>query len=212
MSFNVLSIDIDWCQSHFHIEQLNKVFYEQSVNAKRIVFSQHHHQIVPEIIHEDNIVLHNIDHHHDIQYDDWQMSDIEQGKSTHGCWVGNMLWFNKIKEYVWYNNMNSHIEYTKHVDLLFKNKVVPFSIERHLDRVSSLTDSYDLLFVCLSPEYSANLGMNQGHQGSLLYQCYLDACKTLYNSKTTETRLVSDMRNTPIYITAVPEGSGWMTT
>ena len=78
MNFNVLSIDIDWCQSHFHIEQMNKVFYENMCTAKRIVFSHHHHQIVPEIIHEDNIVLHNIDHHHDIQYDDWQVNDIEK--------------------------------------------------------------------------------------------------------------------------------------
>jgi|TARA_R110002073_G_scaffold319026_1_gene493483 hypothetical protein len=211
MNFNVLSIDIDWCQSHFHIEQMNKVFYENMCTAKRIVFSHHHHQIVPEIIHEDNIVLHNIDHHHDIQYDDWQVDDIEKGKSTHGCWVGNMIQLDKIKEYVWYNNINSHTEYTTYVDDMFRKTLLPFSIERHLDRISDI-NSYDLLFICLSPEYSASATMYQGHQGALLYQCYLDACKSLHNSKTTETRLVSDMRNTPIYITRNPEGSGWMTT
>ena len=37
--------------------------------------------IVKELINHNNIVLHNIDHHHDICYKDWQIPDIKKGCS-----------------------------------------------------------------------------------------------------------------------------------
>ena len=64
--YNVLTIDLDWLQSHFHLKKLNELFYDKVKNAKKIVFSKHHHMIVKELINQNNIVLHNIDHHHDI--------------------------------------------------------------------------------------------------------------------------------------------------
>ena len=81
MNYNVLSIDIDWCQSHFHWEKLNKVFYDNVGKVKKIAFGKHHHQIIPHIIKENNIVLHNIDHHHDIQYEDCLVDFIGNNKT-----------------------------------------------------------------------------------------------------------------------------------
>ena len=75
-TYNVLSIDLDWCQSHFHLKQLNRLFYSKIDKAKKIVFGRHHHQIMFDLMNRENIVLHNIDHHHDVQYEDFQIPDI----------------------------------------------------------------------------------------------------------------------------------------
>ena len=37
--YNVLSIDIDWCQSHFHLNKLNRLFYDKIDKAKKIVLA-----------------------------------------------------------------------------------------------------------------------------------------------------------------------------
>ena len=96
-TYNVLSIDLDWCQSHFHLKQLNRLFYSKIDKAKKIVFGRHHHQIMFDLMNRENIVLHNIDHHHDVQYEDFQIPDIvDNGISTHGCWVGNLIHLGKI--------------------------------------------------------------------------------------------------------------------
>ena len=48
--YNVLTIDLDWLQSHFHLKKLNELFFDKVRNAKKIVFSKHHHMIVKELI------------------------------------------------------------------------------------------------------------------------------------------------------------------
>ena len=141
--FNVLSIDIDWCQSHFHLNKLNRLFYDKIGKAKKIVFAKHHHQIIPEVVNENNIILHNIDHHHDIQYEEWQIPDIENGKATHGCWVGNLMDFNKIKEYYWYNNLDSNMNFTDYVSRFVVTTNLPFFIEEELSKAEEI-ESYDL--------------------------------------------------------------------
>ena len=65
--------------------------------------------IVKELINHNNIVLHNIDHHHDICYKDWQVSDIKRGRVTHACWVGNLLFERRLSKYYWYKNDNSKV-------------------------------------------------------------------------------------------------------
>ena len=190
--FNVLSIDIDWCQSHFHLNKLNRLFYDKIGKAKKIVFAKHHHQIIPEVVNENNIILHNIDHHHDIQYEEWQIPDIENGKATHGCWVGNLMDFNKIKEYYWYNNLDSNMNFTDYVSRFVVSTNLPFFIEEELSKAEEI-ESYDLIFVCHSPDYVTS-------SWGVLYQSYFDCCKALYNSKTTTQKLIPDMRNTPIHM------------
>jgi hypothetical protein len=191
MNYNVLSIDIDWCQSHFHLNKLNQLFYDKIGKAKKIAFGKHHHQIIPHIIKENNIVLHNIDHHHDIQYVPWQIEEIESGKVTDGDWVGHLIYLNKLKEYYWYGNLDSDMVFTEYV---YKGFTLPFSIEEELSKAEEI-ESYDLIFVCHSPDYLAD-----NWQWGVLYQTYLASCKSLYNSKTTMQKLIPDMRNTPIYI------------
>jgi hypothetical protein len=192
--YNVLSIDIDWCQSHFHLNKLNRLFYDKIDKAKKIVFAKHHHQIIPEIANESNIILHNIDHHHDIQFEEWQIPQIQNGIATHGCWIGNLIQYGKIKKYYWYKNLDSSVDFTDFVSQSVVNNKLAFSIEDELTEAEKI-ESYDLIFVCHSPEYI------RSEVWSALYRSYFDCCMALYNSKTTTNKLEIDMKNTPIFMT-----------
>tara|TARA_B100000287_G_C20482892_1_gene721865 strand:+ start:45 stop:659 length:615 start_codon:yes stop_codon:yes gene_type:complete len=198
---NVLSIDLDWLQypSRYQLEKLNRLFFTKVGRAKKIVFARNHHSIIMDLINENNITLHNIDHHHDIQYVDWQQADIEQGKVTHGCWVGNLLFEGRLKEYYWYNNLNSHLLTPLGEDgqtkgfseeiLLRRN--THFSIEDDLEKAWLIND-YDLVFVCLSPEYL-------DVQWRCMYETYFHYCDVKHKEKT-EKRTGLDLPNQPITI------------
>ena len=191
--YNVLTIDLDWLQSHFHLKKLNELFYSKVKNAKKIVFSKHHHMIVKELINHNNIVLHNIDHHHDICYKDWQVSDIKRGRVTHGCWVGNLIFERRLKKYYWYKNGNSDVLSVDNFGgNLMMDTDLPFYVEEELHEAEYISN-YDLIFVCSSPEY-----MNE--QYSIVYDMYKDMCKDLYKAKTKETRLTPDLPDFPLFI------------
>ena len=73
------------------------------------------------------------------------------------------------------------------------NNKLAFSIEDELTEAEEI-ESYDLIFVCHSPEYISPLW-------SVLYRSYFDCCMALYNSKTTTNKFEIDMKNTPIFMT-----------
>lgn len=191
--YKVLTIDLDWLQSHFHLKKLNDLFFNKIKDAKKIVFSKHHHMVVSELINQNNIILHNIDHHHDICYKDWQVGDIKRGRVTHGCWVGNLLFERKLLKYYWYKNFNSN---TLSIDNFGGNLMMdvdlPFYIEEELYEAEYVND-FDLIFVCSSPEYMIK-------EYSTVYDTYKDICNDKYKSKTKETRLTPDLPDYPIWI------------
>ena len=199
-TFKVLTLDMDWCQSHFHVKKINQLFYRKIPHAKRIVFGRHHHQITQEIINENNIILHNLDDHHDIQYVPWQITDmeVEPRMVTHGCWVGMMMLLRKIKEYYWYKNQNSLVDFTDwtHKVVYQHNQGMPFYIEEDVDKAHEI-ESYDLIFVANSPEYAQNSFFGTT---TALYQSYMDCCLELYPSKTDVSTLRTNLKNAPIRI------------
>ena len=191
--YNVLTIDLDWLQSHFHLKKLNELFFDKIKTAKKIVFSKHHHMIVKELVNEKNIVLHNIDHHHDICYKDWQVADIKRGRVTHGCWVGNLLFERKLSKYYWYKNGDSKVlDVDNFGGNLMMDVDLPFYVKEELNEAEFIKD-YDLIFVCSSPEYINN-------QYNIVYDMYKDVCKNQYMSKTKETRLTPDLPDYPLWI------------
>ena len=195
--YKVLSIDLDWVQSHFHLEKLNTLFFDKINTTERIVFAKHHHAIINELCNKDNILLHNIDHHHDICYQDWQESGMQTGRATHACWVGNLIYSKKLNEYHWYKNGDSEVLDPDHPpQIFFTNLMIdtnlPYHIREDLTQAES-TDTYDLIFVCSSPEYIKN-------QYSSVYVVYKHMCETYYRSKTFETQLTPDLPNTPLWI------------
>ena len=191
--YKVLSIDLDWLQSHFHLKKLNTLFFEKIKTTEKIVFSKHHHMIIKELFNKDTILLHNIDHHHDICYEDWKVSDIKRGRVTHGCWVSNLLYLRKLNKYYWYKNGDSKVlSVDNFVGDLMMDVDLLYYVEEDLIEAESV-DSYDLVFVCSSPEYT-NI------QYGMVYDMYKDVCKSHYESKTEETHLTPDLPNYPLWI------------
>jgi hypothetical protein len=208
--YNVLSIDIDWIQSYHHLEKLNKVFFSNVNNAKKILFGKHHHQILLDLVDHNNIVIHNIDNHHDICDHDWQMPKIIDGYGYHGCWVGSLMYENKLKEYYWHNNLDSEPVILDHFGAeLITERRVKYVVD---DKLNIPTMDYDLLFVCLSPEYLEEHGTSNNAAAKTggnsysnrcttwigIYQTYYDYCSLLYKSKTNRHHLCPDLPNTPI--------------
>ena len=80
----ILSIDVDWLLpgSRYHLKELNNLFFTKCETAKEIAFGRYHHQILqaPQILQSNNIILHNIDHHHDLSYEDQKalLSEFEE--------------------------------------------------------------------------------------------------------------------------------------
>ena len=208
--YNVLSIDIDWIQSYHHLEKLNKVFFSNVNNAKKILFGKHHHQILLDLVDHNNIVIHNIDNHHDICDQDWQLPKIKDGNGYHGCWVGSLMYENKLREYYWYNNSDSEALMLDHFGAqLITEKGIKYVVN---DKLNIPSMDYDLIFVCLSPEYLEEHGSASSGAAKInattynnrctswigIYQTYFDYCNLMYKSKTDKHYLCPDLPNTPI--------------
>ena len=194
--YKVLSIDIDWIQSYHHLEELNKIFFYNVDNAKKILFGKHHHQILTDLVDHNNIVIHNIDNHHDICDQDWQLPKIKDGNGYHGCWVGSLMYENKLREYYWYNNSDSEPLMLDHFGAqLITEKGIKYVVN---DKLNIPSMDYDLIFVCHSPDYIPPAFHS-------LYESYLDCCAILYGSKSKMTELLTDLPNAPIFLSDLLE-------
>ncbi len=69
---NVLSIDVDWGISNLHQSLLTRFFYNKSSKVNNIVFANYHHSILEVLPVDTDINLYNVDHHHDVCYQEWQ--------------------------------------------------------------------------------------------------------------------------------------------
>ncbi len=194
----ILSIDVDWLLpgSRYHLKELNNLFFAKCETAKEIAFGRYHHQILqaPQILQSNNIILHNIDHHHDLVYEDWQEQGIKEGVATHGAWIGNLIFDNKIAEYWWYKNSDSDVirpESFLAASMLSIQPPVHFYIEETLEAAWRL--DYDLIFVSLSQE-------TLDKKLYCVYDTYIDYCKYKYEQKTVVARINPDLPNTPIRV------------
>jgi len=194
----ILSVDVDWLQpgSRYHLKELNRLFFAKCAKAKQIVFGRYHHQVlqIPEVLDSNEIILHNIDHHHDFFYEEWQEQQISQGIATHAVWIGNLIHDRKVSECYWYYNINSDLIRPENFIAQCMDQRIPnvkFAIEENLDEAWKL--DYDLIFVARSAETL---------DSSLfcVYDTYVDYCQEKYNSKTTIARIYPDLPNTPINI------------
>ena len=194
----ILSIDVDWLLpgSRYHLKELNNLFFAKCETAKEIAFGRYHHQILqsPQILQSNNIILHNIDHHHDLVYEDWQHEGIVKGVATHGAWIGNLIYDNKIAEYWWYKNLDSGVirpESFLASSMIGRQPPMHFYIEETLEGAWRL--DYDLIFVSLSQE-------TLDKQFYCVYDTYIDYCKYKYEEKTVVARISPDIPNSPIFV------------
>ena len=194
----ILSIDIDWLLpgSRYHLRELNNLFFTKCETAEQIAFGRYHHQIlqVPQILQSNNIILHNIDHHHDLIYQVWQEKNIREGIATHGHWIGNLIYDNKIAEYYWYKNLNSEVISPGSFlvsSIIRRQPQMKYSIEETLEGAWKL--DYDLIFVSLSQE-------TLDKELYCVYDTYLDYCNYKYQEKTVVARINPDLPNTFINV------------
>jgi len=173
----ILSIDIDWVQSGLHVEQLNKVFFTKVKDVSEIVFSDHHH-LICDALKDENIILHNIDHHHDIVYKDEHIENIKNNQIKSSHWIGNLIYQKKVKEYHWYKNINSQFIRDGYFgEKLLLDNDITFKYYEKLDNI--MNEKFDLLFICKSPFYTPG-------EFQLLHNTYFDYCKINHNDKVKE--------------------------
>lgn len=142
--------------------QLTKWLFSQIQNLtfNDIYFIKNHHSIIPYITNYSNINLINIDHHHDIKYDN-------NDNLNCGNWVFYAYQNNIINNYTWINNKNSINPICK--DWIPYNNI---NIQTfNLDQIQA-----DKIIICLSPEWVPE----QFHP---LFLTWMDLCGIYFNNK-----------------------------
>lgn len=77
------------------------------VDKNCVYFISEHHKAV-KLIPEGKVILYNVDHHHDLSYD--EISNLKS-KPNCGNWIKYLWEQRKIKEYHWIHNVNSELPY-----------------------------------------------------------------------------------------------------
>ena len=154
--FNVLSVDCDWVFSLKHQAELLSFLIPILNKNNNIKFSHDHHDINKYFncdFEECNLI--NIDHHHDAGYKE------DHKFLNPGNWLYHLHQiFPKKINYTWICNTNSkHLEWG-HYLFSFNNNIKNYSFDFNLDKVQK--NNYDLIFICCSPEYNLELGLELG--------------------------------------------------
>ena len=190
---NILSIDTDWAISNLHQQHLASLFYSKVDNAKSIVFANYHHMIVSELQDINNINLYNVDHHHDVCYNENQYRMItETNNVNEGSWVGGLLYLNKLDSLTWVRNIESESILTDEPSAHFIRKSnSQFSVDYSIERLYNI--DYDMIFVCRSDDC-----IEASYRG--LYDIMRLSCVQLYSKKTKQLACHQDIPGTKIKI------------
>lgn len=129
-------------------ETFNKSF----LCSKKVVFSLYHDCLLHEILEYKDLDIINIDMHHDIYYNDSQIYGIDKlNYCNESNWVMYLSNLEKLKSYTWIRDSNSRLPdekfLTTETNFYYKlTQTKEYSIDSYL---------FDLVFVCLSPQYIA---------------------------------------------------------
>ncbi len=141
MGNRYLSIDLDWIKTSQQLEFINKLIFNGKTN--KFKFGYQHNSIYEYYKSKKDIVLFNIDDHHDMQVN--SMNTVSE------CtWVHHLIINNIVKEYHWIKNISSIPFKGKNInDILLKHYIF-----QTYDDYEFLFDiDFEEIFVCLSPEY-----------------------------------------------------------
>ena len=187
---NVLSIDVDWAISSLHQHLLAKLFYSKLHDTKNVYFGNRHNTILSVITKEHKINLANIDHHHDICYTQQQNNYIKENLADEGCWLGLLLYNNRISNLNWIRNAESDSIPAESLPENYLDMFKPpISVDYTLDHLYNI--EYDMIFVCRSDEYTG--GRYRG-----FYDTLMTSSKMMYPEKTAEIKLELDISSTVI--------------
>ena len=144
-------IDYNFDQDKIFIDEtrLNyalKVFEDYCDTAKVVEFGYYHDSILNHLESVDKVDIVNLDYHHDISYDTDQKFFVDKyNTSSIASWVYWLYKNNKLSSYDWIGTPTS---------LQTKESVgVPRLYNFFSDYSYKFSDSYDYIFICLSPEF-----------------------------------------------------------
>lgn len=118
----------------------------KTIESNKIFFIESH-ETITKLIDESSFNLYNIDHHHDIYYDDKNIT-LPLLDCTCGNWIKFLMDAKKIKKYTWIKNSNSDepdgdvAKYYKHEQKILQ--------ETNLTKIA---EDIDILIICRSPEW-----------------------------------------------------------
>tara|TARA_R110002020_G_scaffold327389_2_gene543340 strand:- start:862 stop:1386 length:525 start_codon:yes stop_codon:yes gene_type:complete len=150
----LLSVDIDWVQNP---EQCKKLINTVGPIFKKNEFEKplfcQTHKEISKIIEKQSepIYVVNIDHHHDLQY---QNSSISRVGLASGNWLGYYLMQGKVAGATWICNHNSQMDGFSNWSDAKTLEDDMISIDPELATIEKF--KYDFIFVCLSPHYLTN--------------------------------------------------------
>jgi|5B_taG_2_1085324.scaffolds.fasta_scaffold01870_11 hypothetical protein len=156
---NHLSVDLDWIKTKEQISFINNLIYN-SLNIKEINFSYQHHGLYNIFKTQKDINLYNIDHHHDVHYED--PNDVV----NEGNWIYHLIAKKCIKQYHWIKNIDSQIQFN------FPQEMMTTDYEYHVhDNYNFLEKiNFQSISIVLSPEYTSMYLQP-------LYEAYIDYFK-----------------------------------
>lgn len=100
--YKVLSVDFDWILSPNQWLDLNKLILSKVDKAQVLGFIKQHHHILPYLKPQTHLT--NVDHHHDIFYDNQYKHMM-----TEGNWLGWCIKDKRVVGLNWIGNTNSRI-------------------------------------------------------------------------------------------------------
>jgi len=148
---SLLQIDYD------NLSFLMGVYIKALEKSKRITFAIKHHTILQELEKDSykNLNIINIDHHHDIFYGNEEGLEYFRKYNSIDCgnWVWKLHSLDKINSYCWIKDKTSSA-FDDGVTKGETPKNFKFYLKENIDfDISDI--EYDLMFICLSPEYIA---------------------------------------------------------
>lgn len=89
----------------------------------------------------------NFDNHHDVYYEDWHVADLSNDVVSVATWVGFLSKHDMLNSYHWINTHCSQPYTGAEVDFDFKMTT------HDVYQVLNSDFEYDMLFICLSPQW-----------------------------------------------------------
>jgi len=103
----ILSVDLDYITNNQQNLDIYKKCLRWFDESKEIIFIKSHHLILKYI--NNAVDLFNIDHHHDINYDD--INPFDKTTYREGDWIIKLIKHNLLKSYTWVHNFDSDLHY-----------------------------------------------------------------------------------------------------
>ena len=131
-----------------HYQKLVNILLEvsQNIEYQNIYVAYSHDSILDFLKNDSDLELVNIDHHHDLGYD--EKNNFE--KATYANWVYYLFKQGKIKKYTWLQNVNSGImPPDKEENCFFHEFFYNITKDNYIEQFGYP----DKIFICLSPEW-----------------------------------------------------------